>query len=417
MKKLFYLMLCFLIGISFACEYDNYEPPTLSYSGNLTYKEQPFLYDGSPNRGVFKFVQSGFGKVDEGVGVRIDDKGHFTQLLFKGDYGLTLENNQYPFEFVDFTSLGSGLGYDTIQVHMDKNVQRDFEVIPYYEITDLEAAPSGLEILAKFKVKKVSGINNPVPPVVKARLYLSTSNIVNSATTCVGEASVNITEEGEIQVPVSVISYRSAYKNNFRNYAYYRVALELQDIKDYYLFSEVKKVEEIPLEFNDVTEQYMTNYKQAFEIEEWLNDRRGKVKGWTADPGVEGSMFDGWGDRLFMSAENWCGGGSVTGGVWQTTTLPAGKYIFLAKRGWNNGDLNGGTDRAYLAVAEGNTLHWDNAAFIGKADLSAPQNKEALSIDFELAEATEISLGYVVNLVPNECNAVSFTSFSIIQIE
>jgi len=40
----------------------------------------------------------------------------------------------------------------------------------------------------------------------------------------------------------------------------------------------------------------------------------------------------------------------------------------LGKRGWNSDDLNGGTDRTYLAVARGNTLELDSE-FLGRADV------------------------------------------------
>src|SRR5690606_31018623 len=102
-----------------------------------------------------------------------------------------------------------------------------------------------------------------------------------------------------------------------------------------FLWSPVYKVENVPLEFNDVSEQYLKNYKQPFVISSWINDRRGIVQDWQATDAIRGSMYDGWGDRLFMSAENWGGSTLLTGSVWQSTKLPAGKYILIAKRGWN----------------------------------------------------------------------------------
>lgn len=398
-----------------SCEHDNYAPPQLSYSGQLMYKGEPFLSDGNPGLGILKVVQSGYGKVDQGVGFRVAADGSFHQSLYAGDYGLTLENRPYPFEFDDFQSAGIGEGYDTIFFSLNDNVVKNFNVTPYWEISEVQASNEGLDVVANFTVTKVEGTESPAPPIIKARVYLSTSVIVNSATTVVGEVEVNVTEDGVISVPVSVLSYRNSYKNNFRDFAFYRVALELGGIPDYYLFSGVKKVEDIPLEFDDITEEYMVNYEQEFEVAEWFDGRRARLTGWsTSSPEIEFTMYDGWGDRRFMSAEQWCGPNPLTGGVWQTTTLPAGKYVFLAKRGWNHWDLSG-TDRAYLAIAGGDGLQWGDD-FIGVADAGLPQNSGSMAINFELSQETEVSLGYVVNFPGGECNAVSFTSFSLIKV-
>jgi hypothetical protein len=405
-----------VLWASVGCKYDNYAPPSLTYSGRLTFQGDTFHYDGNPARGLFNLLQSGYGKVDPGIGMRVDQNGSFSQLLFKGHYGLTLDNYAYPFEFTDFKSRGAGLGYDTLSFDIAQNVSRNFEVTPYYKISDFQVAVDGINIVAKFKVTKVAGTVSEAPPIVNARIYLSTSSVVNSATPCVATAAVdNVSWDTELTVPISVVSYRNAYTNNFRDYAFARVSIELQGVSDYYLFSDIKKVDSVPTEFNDVTDQYMVNYKQEFEILKWFDDRRGVVKGWNADASVEPTMYDGWSDRRWMSAENWCSSSNtVVGGVWQTATLPAGNYIFLAKRGWNATDLNGGTNRAFLAVARGQDLHWNTSDLLGKSDLGLSENAKAVSVSFSLSEETTVSLGYIVDLPAGECNAISFTSFQII---
>lgn len=420
MKQILYIIGIFIALGLVSCEYDNYNAPEIVYSGQLTHNGQPFLYDGNPARSVLNFLQKDFGREDMGTRAYIGQDGSFTQKFFAGDYYLTLNNAVYPFEFEDFESQGAGLGYDTLQIELKSNVNKSFEITPYYEISDVTIAASGLDLVATFNVKKLAGTRLPAPAIVKARFYLSTSKIVNSATKCVGEAKLNLNEDGQVTVPLSVISYRSVYKNNFRDYGFARVALELEGVNDYYLFSDVHEVKGIPLEFNDVTEDYLMNYKQPFEVDSWFPQapgRRAIVSNWsTTNDAVQFTMFDGWGDRLFMGAENWGGANPLIGGVYQTTTLPSGKYVFLVNRGWNHWDLNGGTDRAYIAITEGNVLDW-NSNFIGKEDCGLPKNSQAMSINFELAKETTISLGYVVNLRGGEFNAVSFTSFKIIQID
>ncbi len=88
---------------------------------------------------------------------------------------------------------------------------------------------------------------------------------------------------------------------------FYRVALELENIPDYYLFSETKEITGIPEEFDDITNQYLKNYKQPFNVVSYFPDsRRGILSDWlTSNAAVQYTMYDGWSDRLFMCAENW----------------------------------------------------------------------------------------------------------------
>mgnify|MGYP001500468197 CR=1 FL=1 len=245
--KLFFLFFGLLCT---SCEYDNYEAPGLVFSGNLTYNGNSFYFDGNPNRNVLLLIQKGFGKVDIGTAVRIDENGKFNQLLFPGEYWLTLSNNPYPFEFKDFKSLGAGLGYDSIHFTLNKNLTQNFEMLPYYEIKNLKTSISDGNINVTFDVAKVEGTLNPAPKIVRARCFVSTSSLVTSSTLCTKSKIVSITNNATVTLSVSIAdganSYRNIYINNFRNYAFLRVALELNGIPDYYLFSETVKVENLP---------------------------------------------------------------------------------------------------------------------------------------------------------------------------
>ena len=88
------------------------------------------------------------------------------------------------------------------------------------------------------------------PHIKTARLYLSTGVIVDSGTTCL--RSINVTDRTQttfsVQIPLSFYRDKKYYVNNFRTYAYYRVAIELEGIPDYYLFSEIKKIEGLPVD-------------------------------------------------------------------------------------------------------------------------------------------------------------------------
>lgn len=65
MKKIIILLLATILFT--ACEYDNYDAPSVTFSGQLLYNDKPFLCDGNDARDIFLFFQEGFGKVDWGT--------------------------------------------------------------------------------------------------------------------------------------------------------------------------------------------------------------------------------------------------------------------------------------------------------------------------------------------------------------
>ena len=247
MKKILFLSLMLFAFIFASCEYDNYDAPSLTVSGNLTYNGKNVLFDGNSARTLLKVLQTGYGKVDAGTGIQVADDGSFTQLLFSGEYWLTPYNNQYPFEFTQFKNLGSGLGYDSIHIDLKDNLKMDIEVIPYYEISDYTATLEGTNMLMKFKYAKVAGTVSAAPAIKNVRCYVSTSKIVNSSTTCAVTKAVNASGNGELSISMPVATYHNGYVNNFRDYAFCRIAIELNNIPNYFLFSEVKKMEGLPV--------------------------------------------------------------------------------------------------------------------------------------------------------------------------
>ncbi|MBW1726693.1 MAG: DUF3823 domain-containing protein [Deltaproteobacteria bacterium] len=249
MKKMIGII---LLGIILtACEYDNYNPPECFFQGYLTYNGEPFLYDGSPSVPVLRLYQEGFGLEDGGQVARINEEGFFSHLLFAGDYKLTLQNVLYPFEFDDFSSLGTGLGYDTLAINITGDMERNFEITPYFTLSNVSAVVSGNDIVATFNVTAVDdpSLENPTPNVIRARIYLNVTPLVNSNTLANRAVDVAPFNTGTQQLSVSLpaISYRERYTNNFKTYGWVRVAVELEGIPNYYLFSEIIYLDGIPL--------------------------------------------------------------------------------------------------------------------------------------------------------------------------
>ncbi|WP_455584734.1 DUF3823 domain-containing protein [Bacteroides sp.] len=243
------LLACVTMGTVLAsCEYDNYEAPSRLFSGQLKCDGENFPYDS--NRDLFRFLQSGFGKVDGGTGMRVDDDGHYQQLLFNDDYKLTLVNQQLPFEIPELGIFKAGIGYDSIAYHIQSDVVKDFEVKPFYKISNLNAELSGNKIVATFDVTKMTNTVKEPPRIKRTYIYLSTSKLVNSNIKCQKLTLISATDPTTLQASIPLAEYRKKqyYPNNFRTYAFYRVAIELDGIPDYYLFSEVKKIENLPVE-------------------------------------------------------------------------------------------------------------------------------------------------------------------------
>lgn len=419
MKLRFKYILAFSLALSalVGCEYDNYEAPVMKFSGQLLYNGKPFIFDGSSNRDPFVFYQKGYGKTDGGTSMHTTAEGTYAQLLFRNaDYWLTLRNNNYPFEIEEFPPLTSG--YDSTHYYMDKDVIQDFHVTPYYEITNVTASLSGIDIKAEFDVKKVSGTRKEAPRIVKAYIYMGTNNYINSKSQVVGSADVNLSGDGHISVSVGALNFRKGYPEYFSETGYYRVAIELENTPNYYLFSERCAIEGVPFEFNDVTDQFLKNYKQPFNVVSYFPDpRRGILSDWIAsNTSIQYTMYDGWGDRLFMCAENWGGANDLDGSIYQTFTLPKGKYVFVATRGWNWWDVEneGGADHAYFAVAKGsNGIGWKSPDILASQDCGIPASRVSIPLNVEVTSDTVVSMGYVVHFPARETNALSFTAFTI----
>lgn len=412
--KIITVIIIGLFAILTSCKYDNYDPPKLVFKGGFTYKGSPFLFDGRDNQDAFKILQLfqyGYGKSGTPITAQIMSDGSFQQLLFPGDYYITLKNTPYPFTFDNWGKSFENL-YDTLAAHIINNYTLNIPVTPYFVISDVQTEVSGTDVIVHFKVHKIQ----EGAKLVSGRLYVNTATLVNSGVAMSVQQSLSDADTDKtIEMKASIVDYRSKFVNNDRSYMYLRVALETDISNAYFLWSDVIKVDSLPLQFNDVTASYLKNYKQPFSLGTAFDDRRSIVNDWKYSPGMEKVMFDNWDGRKFMSAENW-GGPALKGSVWQSAELPAGKYILIADRGFNASDLSK-ADRAYVSIQKGDGLSWEDQAPVAKTDCKLGQNTQAATLNFELSANTKLSLGYMVNFPTGELNSVSFTSFTILKID
>ena len=99
--------------------------------------------------------------------------------------------------------------------------------------------------------------------------------------------------------------------------------------------------------------------------------------------------------------------------VYQTMTLPAGAYCFTATYGQYEGNGAG----SYLAVAPGkglpNSADLETKALGYMAMEAKSDAHPSNSLSFVLTEATEVSLGMVVNM--NGQNCATFSAFNLVK--
>lgn len=149
----------------------------------------------------------------------------------------------------------------------------------------------------------------------------------------------------------------------------------------------------------NVTDTYIKNPGSPFLRSDGGTTRFGILQDWITNDAAKnisgGTLggFDSYNGGAYMSMERWDTPSIPNGKIYQTVTLPAGKYQIDV-----NFESHGISNEAYIAVAAGNTLPdvADIAGTIAHTPFSTP------GFQFTLGEETEVSLGIVANLINNQ---------------
>ena len=177
----------------------------------------------------------------------------------------------------------------------------------------------------------------------------------------------------------------------------------------------------------DVSNRYLTNYKEPFKstgtLNEWQGSRFKELASWTLEnEGLEETMnirtcahVDADKNNDLTVTTGWDGFSKelTDHKVFQTVELPAGAYVLTA----TYGEFEGNGAGSYLAVAAGQTL--PNTADLAAQALAytAMEAKSdqypSNSLFFVLPEPTEVSLGMVVNM--NGQNCATFSAFNLVK--
>ncbi len=168
-----------LIILSFAsCEIDNYDPPTSTLTGTVTYDGTPI---GVRSGGVqLELWQPGFA-LNTKIPVNIDQDGRFAASLFDGTYKLTFLAGNGPWV----------VSTDTIVVNLNGSADITVPVEPYYTIRDETVTRNGENIEASFRILAV----NDSRTLQSVGLYVGTTAILD-----------NINNKLKIELPATDIA-------------------------------------------------------------------------------------------------------------------------------------------------------------------------------------------------------------------
>ncbi len=399
-KYLLLLLACCLLFV--ACEKDNYDPPTTVFVGKLSYNGNPVPWNGNTETPaeaeIIQLYQDGFGKYAP-INVRVADDGTFKALLFDGEYKMIMKNTQYPFLFEEWPVNEKGK-LDTIRFTLNGKKEFDIKVKPFFEISNLSSKAEATNVVTTFNLSQLV----PGYKVKAVYAYLHTTVSVNKGTPVNQKVdNVDITKPITIKIPVS--SYRSRYINNFREYGFIRIAVEVENATEY-LWSEIIQVNNIPVTLNDITKDYIKNPGppvKRIESDTRTGDVISTPADWTVNDAVK--IYGGYGgldarwNRNTIGAIKDTPGDLKNGKVYQTITLPAGTYEFSVGMAGHKETWNGRDDEGFLVVAKGNTIP-DYETFKTTAlswiDLNGFKQT---GITFTLTEQTTISLGFLFNYI------------------
>lgn len=141
-RNYFYIILC--IGALFAgCEYDNFDEPKSTLSGNVVYNEKPVGV--RTNGPQLELWQDGYA-LRYAIPVYIAHDGSYSVSLFDGQYKMVRKAGG-PWE----PQLN-----DTITINVKKNTVYDVPVKPYFTISNESFQHTAGSITANFTINKIS---------------------------------------------------------------------------------------------------------------------------------------------------------------------------------------------------------------------------------------------------------------------
>ena len=167
----------------------------------------------------------------------------------------------------------------------------------------------------------------------------------------------------------------------------------------------------------DVTSEYLTNYRAAFQhsttlVNSSVSNRFYKLTGWTIENAVTsggittGAHVDAQKDKCMTFTTTWDGFSTLSNHkVYQTVTLPAGAYTFTANY---HSKWEGQCGNSYVVVDDAKNIPGvasiENA--LAYTQMAAKGTVMSNKVEFVLEEETQVSLGMLVNMNDKICMTI-----------
>ena len=129
-----------------SCAVDNYDEPDCQVHGQIVYNGQPLGLKGTGATVRIELWQSGFGK-EKPQDTMVGQDGSFSTYVYSGRCRIVAKDGIGPWES----------RHDTVYVDVTGNVKVDYEVIPYFTLSDVSYALNPDSVLtADFDITQVS---------------------------------------------------------------------------------------------------------------------------------------------------------------------------------------------------------------------------------------------------------------------
>lgn len=235
MKQLTLLIICVTV---FSCKKDNYDAPSVTLEGRITYLGEPV--NVSSKDVSFELWEPGWGK-NGAIGVNINQDGSYSALLFNGNYKLVIPPSQGPFR----SKINNETNSDTVLIQLNGSRTMDIEVIPYYMIRNPQLALNGTnEVKASLQLEKIITDVN-ARDIENVFLYLNQTSFVDG-TNYIARTSLagsSITDPANVSLQVTIPAVISANgTTGDQKYVYARIGVKISGVEDL-LFSPVQKID------------------------------------------------------------------------------------------------------------------------------------------------------------------------------
>ncbi|MDR0725593.1 MAG: DUF3823 domain-containing protein [Prevotellaceae bacterium] len=134
-----------LIVAATSCGKDNYDRPESHFSGKVVYNGQAIGVRGSNGAVRLQFWQDGY-ELSTAINVYVTQDGSYSSILFDGVYKLVAVNGTGPWVSAQ----------DTVIVTVNGNTQKDYEVTPYYTLSNIDYSITGNILNASFDITGVT---------------------------------------------------------------------------------------------------------------------------------------------------------------------------------------------------------------------------------------------------------------------